>query len=69
MKRQPDFEINTFATANPSYGGRDAYAPRNLFEQRLQILEDFVFFLRKRAIGEKELLAHIHCLSFQCRGV
>ncbi len=35
---------------------------RNLFEQLPQMLKHDVFFVRLRAIGEKELLAQIQCL-------
>ena len=38
----------------------------NLFEQLPQILKHGVFFLRARAIGEKELLAQVQCLSLYC---
>src|SRR4029077_19896522 len=41
---------------------------KNLFEQLSQILKHGVFFPRARAIGEKELLAQIQCLSLHCRG-
>src|SRR6266550_4524798 len=41
---------------------------RNLFEQLPQILKHGVFFVRARAIGEKELLAQVQCLSLHCRG-
>ena len=40
----------------------------NLFEQLPQILKHGVFFVRARAIGEKELLAQVQCLSLHCRG-
>ena len=39
-----------------------------LFEQLPQILEHGVFFVRARAIGDKELLAQVQCLSLHCRG-
>ena len=41
----------------------------NLFEQLSQILKHGVFFLRVRAISEKELLAQVQCSSFHCRGI
>src|SRR5438552_14322554 len=41
----------------------------NLFEQLPQILKHDVFFVRARAIGEKELLAQIQCLSLHCGGI
>ena len=41
---------------------------QNLFEQLPQILKHGVFFLRARAIGEKELLAQVQCLSLHCSG-
>ena len=41
---------------------------RNLFEQLPQILKHGVFFVRARAIGEKELLAQVQCLSLHCSG-
>src|SRR5437868_14075317 len=41
---------------------------RNLFEQLLQILKHGVFFFRARAIGNKELLAQVQCLSLHCSG-
>ena len=41
----------------------------NLFEQRPQILKHVLFFVRLRAIGEKELLAQVQCLSFHSRGI
>jgi hypothetical protein len=49
---------------------RGAYAPRseNLFEQRPQILKHGVFFVRARAIGDKEFLAQVQCFSFHCSG-
>ena len=40
-----------------------------LFEQLLQILKCVVFFVRLRAIGEKELLAQVQCLSLLCSGI
>ena len=40
-----------------------------LFEQLLQILKHGVFFLRARAIGEKELLDQVQCLSLRCGGI
>src|SRR5438067_1434608 len=46
-----------------------AYAPRNLFEQRPQILKHGVFFVRARALGKKELLAQVQCLSLHYRGI
>src|SRR5438094_6111393 len=42
---------------------------RNLFEQLLQILKHDVFFVRARAIGEKELLAQVQCLSLHSSGI
>ena len=41
---------------------------KNLFEQLSQILKHGVFFLRARAIREKELLAQVQCLSLRCWG-
>src|ERR1700747_3343228 len=41
---------------------------RLLFEQRPQILKYGVFFVRARAISEKELLAQVQCLSLHCSG-
>ena len=41
---------------------------RNLFEQLSQILKHGVFFLRARAISEKELLAQVQCLPLHSRG-
>jgi hypothetical protein len=41
---------------------------RNLFEQLPQILKHGVFFVRARAISEKELLAQVQCLSLHCSG-
>src|SRR5438067_10653751 len=38
----------------------------NLFEQFLQILKHGVFFVRARAISEKEFLAQVQCLSLHC---
>src|SRR5438067_3184506 len=40
----------------------------NLFEQFLQILKHGVFFVRARAIIDKELLAQVQCLSLHCSG-
>ena len=40
----------------------------HLFEQLFQILKHGVFFVRVRAIGEKELLAQVQCLSLHCSG-
>ncbi len=40
-----------------------------LFEQLPQILKCVVFFVRLRAIGEKELLAQVQCLSLHCSGI
>jgi hypothetical protein len=45
------------------------YSIRNLFEQLPQILKHGVFFVRARAISDKELLAQIQCLSLHCRGI
>src|SRR6266481_8196097 len=42
---------------------------RDLSEQLLQILKCVVFFVRLRAIGEKELLAQVQCLSLHCSGI
>src|SRR5262249_6764038 len=41
----------------------------NLFEQLPQILKHFVFFVRARAISEKELLAQVQCFPFHCRRI
>src|SRR5438552_5368606 len=41
----------------------------NLFEQLSQILQHGVFFVRAHAIGEKELLAQVQCLSLHCSGI
>src|SRR5882724_3215450 len=41
---------------------------RDLFEQLPQILKHGVFFVRARAISEKELLAQVQCLSLHCSG-
>src|SRR6266550_1816198 len=41
---------------------------RNLFEQLRQILKHGVFFVRASAIGEKELLAQVQCLSLHFSG-
>src|SRR5256884_3492931 len=41
---------------------------RDLFEQLPQILKHGVLFVRARAIGDKELLAQVQCLSLHCRG-
>ena len=38
----------------------------NLFEQLPQILKHGVFFVRARAISDKELLAQVQCLSLRC---
>ena len=40
----------------------------NLFEQLPQILKHGVFFVRARAIGDKELLAQVQCLSLHYSG-
>src|SRR6266498_5571237 len=40
-----------------------------LFEQLPQILKHGVFFVRARAIGKKELLAQLQCLSLHCSGI
>src|SRR6266566_10118965 len=40
----------------------------NLFEQLHQILKHGVFFVGARAIGDKELLAQVQCLSLHCSG-
>src|SRR5207248_8793612 len=40
----------------------------NLFEQLLQILKHGVFFVGASAIGNKELLAQVQCLSLHCSG-
>jgi hypothetical protein len=42
---------------------------RCLFEQLSEILKHCVFFVRLRAIGEKELLAQVQCLSLHCPGI
>src|SRR6266498_5258635 len=39
-----------------------------LFEQLPQILKHGLFFVRARAIGDKELLAQVQCLSLHCSG-
>src|ERR1041385_3245463 len=39
---------------------------RGLFEQLPQILKHDVFFVRARAIGDKELLAQVQCFSLHC---
>src|SRR6266571_1619164 len=39
-----------------------------LFEQLLQILKHGLFFVGARAIGDKELLAQVQCLSLHCSG-
>src|SRR5256884_9966118 len=41
---------------------------RDLFEQLPQILKHGVLFVRARAIGDKELLAQVQCLSLHCSG-
>src|SRR5438132_5308369 len=43
-------------------------ASLRLFEQLPQILKYGVFFVRARAIGDKELLAQVQCLSLHCSG-
>src|SRR5207248_10777417 len=43
-------------------------AVRSLVEQLPQILKHGVFFVRARAIGDKELLAQVQCLSLHCSG-
>src|SRR5262245_8537139 len=48
----------------PGVNGRN----NPLFEQLPQILKHGVFFVRTRAISEKELLAQVQCLSLHCRG-
>src|SRR5438067_13169023 len=40
----------------------------NLFEQLPQILKHGVFFVRARAISDKELLAQVQRLSLHCSG-
>jgi hypothetical protein len=42
--------------------------PPLLFEQLSQILKHGVFFVRARAVGDKELLAQAQCLSFRSSG-
>jgi hypothetical protein len=39
-----------------------------LFEELPQILKHGIFFVRPRAIGEKELLAQVQCLPLYCCG-
>jgi hypothetical protein len=56
-------ETNTPAACGP----RNAQI-RNLFEQGPQILDQGVFFVSKRAIGDKELLAQVQCLYLHSRG-
>ena len=41
----------------------------DLFEQLPQILKHGVFFVRARAVGEKELLAQVQCFSLHCSGI
>jgi hypothetical protein len=48
---------------------REARMLPGLFEQLPQILKHGVFFVRARAIGEKELLAQVQCLSLHCSGI
>jgi hypothetical protein len=50
----------------PGFNGRNSHL--NLFEELPQILKDGVFFVRARAIGDKELLAQVQCLSLHCIG-
>src|SRR5262249_33508815 len=47
---------------------REARMLPGLFEQRPQILQHGVLFLRARGIGEKELLAQVQCLCLHCIG-
>ena len=42
---------------------------RNLFEQLPQILKHVLFFVRARAIGDKEFLAETQCFSLHRRGI
>jgi hypothetical protein len=50
----------------PGFNGRNTTS--NLFEQLPQILKHDVFFGGARAIGDKELLAQVQCLSLHCSG-
>src|SRR3954468_2412402 len=47
---------------------RRALCSPESFEQLPQILKHGVFFARAGAIGEKELLAKVQCLSLYCSG-
>src|SRR5437762_1126693 len=57
---------NQHPALKPGFNGGSN--PR-LFEQLPQILKHGVFFVRARAIGEKELLAQVQCLSLHCSGI
>jgi hypothetical protein len=62
-KRRPGFQTNTPAACAPQNA-----QIQSLFEQLPQILKHGVFFVRARAIGEKELLAQVQCSSLHSHG-
>src|SRR5205823_12733146 len=74
---EASFQISGRKSRAGQKKGRSARAPNttrgarmlpDLFEQLPQILKHGVFFVRARAIGEKELLEQVQCLSLHCSG-
>jgi hypothetical protein len=63
-----DLAVRGLRYRHPALKSSSTAGITTLFEQLLQILKHGLFFVRARAIGDKELLAQVQCLSLHCGG-
>src|SRR5437762_8263461 len=69
QRHGPFVDFSAASVTSAVNGPKKFAIARCLFEQLSQILKHGVFFVRLRAIGEKELLAQVQCLSLHCPGI